>query len=98
MIIRIVKMTFDPERVQEFEAVFDASKEKIRGFEGCLHLELLRQADQPNVYFTYSYWEAASNLEAYRHSEVFKSTWAKTKPLFVAKPEAWSLDRLVQLP
>lgn len=97
MIIRIVKMTFDPARVQEFEAVFNASKEKIRAFPGCLHLELLRQQDAPNVYFTYSYWTGPDALEAYRHSELFKATWAKTKPLFVAKPEAWSLERLVQL-
>ena len=97
MIIRIVKMTFDPARVQEFEAVFDASKELIRGFEGCEHLELLRQEDAANVYFTYSYWRGAEDLERYRHSDVFKRTWAKTKPLFVAKPEAWSLKRLVKV-
>lgn len=98
MIIRIVKMTFDPTRVSEFEAVFNAKKERIRAFPGCTHLELLRDADRANVYFTYSYWNAAADLETYRHSELFKATWAKTKPLFVDKPQAWSMDRLVQLP
>jgi hypothetical protein len=36
-------------------------------------------------------------LETYRHSELFKEVWSKTKPLFNAKPEAWSVDKVASL-
>lgn len=92
MIIRIVKMTFDPARVSEFVKVFDASKERIRNFEGCSHLKLLNDINSPNIFFTYSHWESEDHLNAYRDSELFKTTWAQTKVLFAEKPEAWSVE------
>lgn len=97
MIIRIVKMTFLPEQVEAFKSVFKASKEKIRAFEGCQHLELLAVENTPNIMMTYSWWKDADALEQYRHSELFKTTWAKTKVLFSDKPEAWSLNQLHKL-
>ena len=97
MIIRIVKMTFKPELVPVFLNIFEESAEKIRAFPGCLRLELLENADNPAVLFTYSYWNDAGDLEAYRHSDLFNATWAKTKVLFDAKPEAWSLNRKFEL-
>ena len=97
MIIRIVKMTFDPEKVNDFEALFHQSKEKIRAFEGCTHLELLHDIDKPNIYFTYSYWEDPKYLAMYRKSDLFNIVWSNTKKLFAAKPEAWSVDQKVIL-
>jgi quinol monooxygenase YgiN len=94
MLIRIVRMTFQSEFIPNFLAVFHASKDKIRAFEGCHHLELLQDADKPNVLMTYSYWESAEALENYRLSELFQVTWAKTKPLFADKPVAFSVNRL----
>lgn len=93
MIIRIVRMSFEPEKVNEFIEVFNASCKDIRAFEGNMHLELLSDVQHPNVYFTYSYWEDEAHLNKYRFSELFKNTWAKTKPLFNEKAMAWSLDR-----
>lgn len=97
MIIRIVKMTFKPELVPVFLKIFEESAEKIRAFPGCMRLELLAEDENPTVMFTYSYWEAPENLEAYRQSDLFGQTWAKTKVLFDAKPEAWSLVRKFEL-
>ncbi len=98
MIKRIVKMTFKPEEVQSFEAIFAESGPLIRKMEGCLHLELWRDIQQPQVFFTYSLWNSTSNLDAYRNSQLFVSTWAKTKPLFAQKAEAWSVNMEVQHP
>ncbi len=93
MIKRIVKMTFRPEAVDTFlNNVFEPSKSRIRAFPGCLHMELLRAADQPNALFTLSIWESPDALEAYRQSELFQSTWAKTKVLFAERAEAWSVE------
>lgn len=92
MIVRIVKMSFQPDKVEDFLEQFDASKEKIRNFDGCEHLELLRDRDQPHIFFTYSYWVDEASLKAYRESELFRATWSKTKALFNDRPEAWSLE------
>ncbi|NNM94802.1 MAG: antibiotic biosynthesis monooxygenase [Bacteroidia bacterium] len=91
MLIRLVKMEFEPEKVNIFLEVFAASRTKILGMEGCMGLELLNGIDQKNIFFTHSKWESAECLEKYRKSQLFKDTWAKTKPLFRNKAEAWSV-------
>jgi autoinducer 2-degrading protein len=91
MIIRIVKMVFRSEEIKSFETLFESIKHKIASFPGCTHLQLLKGIDNDNTYFTYSYWNSIEDLEAYRHSELFKDTWSKTKPLFAQKAEAWSV-------
>ncbi len=90
MINRIVRMSFQPDKVDDFLSVFNASKIFIASFEGCRSLKLLQDANKSNVYFTYSIWESADNLEAYRKSKLFENTWAQTKILFNDKPQAWS--------
>ena len=42
-------MTFREEEVDTFLAVFQNSKEKIRGFKGCKHLELHQDYNEKNV-------------------------------------------------
>lgn len=94
MLIRIVRMTFQEDKVEEFLSIFQASKLKIRAFDGCEHLELLRDINFPNVFSTYSYWESENHLNTYRDSELFKSVWASTKVLFADKPIAFSSERV----
>ncbi len=89
MLRRLVKMTFLPDKVDDFIAVFEESKQKIRAMPGCRHLELWRNG---TIFFTYSIWETEEALNHYRFSELFKTTWAKTKVLFAEKAEAWSLE------
>lgn len=90
-------MSFQPEKVPDFLANFDLMKEKIRNAPGNRLLELYRDRHDPSVFFTYSYWETEADLEVYRQSELFYDVWNYTKKLFNAKPEAWSVDRLMQL-
>lgn len=90
MLIRIVRMTFQPEKTKEFLEIFRTSKEKIRAFEGCNHVELLQDLNHPNVYSTYSLWDSEEHLNNYRDSELFGQVWKATKALFAAKPQAWS--------
>ncbi|WP_026932598.1 putative quinol monooxygenase [Christiangramia echinicola] len=97
MFVRIVKMGFHSEKIDEFLANFEENKDKIRAFDGCLFLELYRGKDNTNQFFTYSYWKDEESLENYRHSDLFKNVWAKTKVLFNEKPEAWSVDKVVSL-
>lgn len=97
MFVRIVKMGFDPSKIDAFLENFEVNKMKIRHFEGCRFLELYRDKDNRNQFFTYSYWESEAALEKYRNSDLFKKVWAETKVFFNQKPEAWSVDKLVSL-
>ncbi len=82
LITRIVKMSFHPDKIEAFLEVFNASKEKIRGFDGCHSLELLQNKTHGNIFFTLSKWDNEAALERYRTSALFRTTWAKTKILF----------------
>ena len=93
MFVRIVKMTFEADKIDQFLTVFNQNKDKIRNSEGCELLELYRDKTNPTIFFTYSYWQKEGNLENYRNSELFQNVWAKTKVLFNDKPEAWSVDK-----
>ncbi len=97
MFIRIVKMEFQPEKVEAFLQNFESVKEKIRHFPGCQHLELYRDKNHANIFFTYSKWNEEAALENYRNSDLFKSVWSVTKPMFSKNAEAWSVDELVSL-
>ncbi|MBE9489423.1 MAG: antibiotic biosynthesis monooxygenase [Bacteroidetes bacterium] len=97
MLVRIVKMSFSEIHIDEFLANFNLIKERIRNFKGCSYLELYRDKNHPNIFFTYSYWDTEADLENYRHSTLFKEVWANTKPFFNDKPQAWSVDKVVSL-
>jgi len=90
-------LTFQPEMVDDFIQIFEGSKDRIRGFEGCEHLKLFREKSEGTVFFTYSIWQSEEALNNYRHSELFQTTWAATKVLFADKPEAWTVDQLAEL-
>lgn len=98
MIIRIVKLSFHPEHVSAFLENFALMKQKIRNSPGNSFLELYRDVENTDVFFTYSHWDSDADLQAYRESELFYDVWTFTKKLFNAKPEAWSVERLVSLP
>ena len=87
-------MSFQPEKVDDFKALFKANYKKIASFEGCSHVELLQDINNHSVFFTYSIWEDETCVENYRQSELFAGVWAATKLLFNNKPEAWSVEEL----
>ncbi len=97
MIKRVVRMSFHPERVDDFLKMFEEIKEKIRGQEGCLRLELLQDIHEQHVFFTYSFWENETALNAYRHTDLFAEVWKKTKSKFNDKPMAWSLESKIEI-
>ncbi|MFT5165048.1 MAG: heme-degrading monooxygenase HmoA [Saprospiraceae bacterium] len=92
MIKRIVKLTFQEDKIDTFLRIFKDSKSKIRASQGCHHVELLQGMDQGNIFFTFSIWENEEALNTYRQSDLFRKTWAKTKVLFIDKPQVWSVN------
>ena len=97
MFVRIVKMSFHSKFIQEFQEMFEEKKTLIRNSNGCQLLELYQDKNNPEIFFTYSYWENESDLENYRKSDFFNETWQQTKGYFNDKPEAWSVDKKVSL-
>ena len=98
MLIRIVKLTLSPDKTAEFKKIYEAHMKLIRERKGCQKLELLQeQGRYSNVVMTYSYWDSEQDLNAYRDSELFLTVWKTVKPLFCAKPEAWSMERKYEL-
>lgn len=94
MLVRIVKMIFEPSETENFQELFHRNKEKIRDFKGCRFLELYQDKNNKNIFFTYSYWENEDALENYRNSALFGEVWSDTKKMFTDKPEAWSVDKV----
>lgn len=97
MFVRIVKMSFHAENIPKFLENFNLIKEKIRNAPGNRFLELYQDKNNPEIFFTYSYWETEADLENYRQSALFDEVWTFTKQLFNDKPEAWSVDKIVSL-
>lgn len=91
MLIRVVRMEFKPSKTDAFLDIFHSSVDRIRSSEGCQQVQLKKDPKQSNVYYTHSVWESELYLNAYRNSEFFGETWSKTKKLFIAKPQAFSL-------
>jgi heme-degrading monooxygenase HmoA len=97
MLVRIVKLTFQEDKIADFLNNFNEIKHQIRRFEGNEFLELYQDKQDIRVFFTYSYWKDEAALEKYRQSELFNEVWSYTKTLFADKPEAWSVDKLASL-
>jgi len=91
-------MNFHPDMVVPFLELFDDSAEKIRAVPGCLSLELLQDSRYPNILSTYSLWDSEERLNAYRSSDLFLTTWRKTKMWFSAPPQAWSHESIRSYP
>lgn len=91
MLIRIVKMHFQPDKTGDFLAMFAEIKEKIKAMDGCEYLELMQDYDDDSSFSTYSKWRDDEALNAYRRSDLFDEVWTKTKAMFRDKPIAFSL-------
>lgn len=91
MIIRIVKLSFEPGFTADFREIFAASEPLIRNFPGCKALRLMIDDADTNVFYTYSVWESGENLELYRKSELFLSVWKKVKQGFREPAQAFSM-------
>jgi|TARA_R110000737_G_scaffold324995_1_gene338157 quinol monooxygenase YgiN len=92
MITRIVKLTFQEERVDEFLSFFETIKLKVNSFPGCLGMQLVQDVKNPCVIFTYSQWQSELELNKYRDSQTFGEVWPNIKPWFGDKPEAWTTE------
>lgn len=94
---RLVRMSFQPDRIPDFMDVFETSKEKIRNFPGCIALNLIVDIEDSSVIYTSSIWRAVEDLENYRNSELFIQTWRKTKIHFKEKAQTSTFNVIHRL-
>ena len=97
MLTRIVKMTFRAEETDRFKTMITQNAYLIKAVDGCEYLRILQAKQNPNEFFTYSYWRDEAALETYRKSDLFRRLWSRAKEGFAAKPEAWSVDNVIEL-
>lgn len=90
MITRIVKLTFKKEMIEDFLKIFDQIKEQVRDQPGCHDMKLVREINNDTIFMTISNWDDERDLNNYRDTQFFRSTWSTIKPWFDNKPEAWS--------
>ncbi len=85
-------MRFRPDKVDEFLTLYVAAYPTISAQPGCLSVQLLRQSDDPASFATWSVWEDAAALEAYRASDFFQQFWPRVRALFRRPAEAASFE------
>lgn len=90
--IRVVKLTFQEDKIAEFLAFFDTINHIVNEFPGCNGMQLLQDKQHPFIVFTYSDWKDEAALENYRVSPDFQRIWSTIKPWFSEKAQAWSVD------
>ena len=90
MLLRTVRLTLRPDAVAAFHALFAATRPRIAAAPGCHSLDLWQDARYANILTTVSLWDGPEALDAYRRSDLFRETWARTTPLFAAPPVATS--------
>jgi len=88
-------MEIEPEELENFLESFRGVRKQILNFPGCKDLEFWQEYDQTYKVSTFSVWESVDALEAYRVSDLFRSTWAKVKPLFRSRARARSYKEIV---
>ncbi|MCE2845900.1 MAG: antibiotic biosynthesis monooxygenase [Sphingobacteriales bacterium] len=94
MLTRVVRLSFRPEAVAIFQQTLKSFEASIRESPGCLDLQIYRDKEDLHVFYTISRWQEASDLEAYRKSDLFGKVWKSVKPGFRSPALAWSLEEI----
>ena len=94
MLVRVVQLDIQPEYIETFARTFDAHAMQIRKNPGCHSVQLLQEDQNPGHLATLSHWESQAALDAYRHSDFFKTLWSTVKPMFASKARAYSYSIL----
>ena len=93
MILRLVGLPVDPERVAELERAFAMAQPRIVALPGCHQVSLLRTGDDGAADFvTLSVWDGRADLEAYRRGALFEEIWPAIRATLRDKPWAKTYD------
>lgn len=95
MIVRLVALKIQLDKVEEFKQFFGTIYDGIRAAQGCLSLRVVADLEGLGEFFTVSEWESAAALEAYKNTAFFRETWPRVKTFLRDKPWAQSFQVLL---
>ena len=70
--IRLVRMRFHAKHVEQFLALYQLAQPMIRSQPGCRSVLLVHQTDDAAAFATWSLWDDAASIDAYRTSAFFR--------------------------
>ena len=91
MLLRIVKMEFDPAQVEAFDDLFARAQARIEAMPGCHQVRLLKGHGDKPIRTTLSWWERESDLRPTESPSCLARFGQKRRPCSVP-PVAWSSD------
>ena len=94
----MVRLTFSPETVDAFDALYTQFEQHIQARPGCRMVWAMKVPGHPCQRATLSFWETQEDLDVYRKSTLFGEVWPATKALFAAPPEAQSYELAGDVP
>ena len=94
----MVRLTFSPETVDAFDALYTQFEQHIQARPGCRMVRAMKVPGHPCQRATLSFWETQEDLDTYRQSTLFGEVWPATKALFAAPPEAQSYELAGDVP
>jgi len=95
MIVRLVSLKIQLDKVEEFKQFFETIHDRIREAQGCLSLRVVADLEGLGEFFTVSEWESPAALEAYKNSAFFQETWPRVKSFLRDRPWAQSFHVLL---
>jgi quinol monooxygenase YgiN len=94
MILRVVKMVVDQNKIDVFNHFMSNVKmEKIK-LEGCVHYDHFGDKQYQNVFYSYTIWESERYLNKYRKSELFREVSSTLRSLCLTEPTAWTVENV----
>lgn len=90
----ILEIEVKPEAAVEMEAGMKAALPDTRAYDGCISVDAMKRADDPNVFVLFEEWETQGHLERYtqwRTETGFFDEWA---PLMASEPTMTFLETI----
>lgn len=78
--------------LSDFINFISATNEKILETEGCKQLELLRDKEDPTVFFIYQFWDSEKSLSKYHRSEFYGRYKEQINSFFEENEQAWIVE------
>lgn len=94
MVVRFVSLRATPERQAELAEVVTTSAPVVRAVPGCRGLTILQDINDPLHYLTWSLWDSAADLEAYRRSAVYGQVWPRIRACLAERAHAHTFEVL----
>jgi quinol monooxygenase YgiN len=72
MLIQSIHYTFAPQDAEKVETIFRELRDASRNEEGVISFDVVRSAEQPNIFALWEVYKDAAALEAHQATEHFK--------------------------